>query len=166
MKSFCVAATILAICSGIPSAGAFEPIISLGGEHKVIHPDGTTDEILATQEQTDGLLGIITIGSDQAGFGPGPAIVHSSRAEFWYVLEGTYEFHIGDQIVEGGPGSFIGVDAGQPHGFVAKSPGKLLVTYMPGGYEHFFIEWDRQGLKRGPDLAPLEQSFGVTRPAP
>lgn len=166
MKTIYIAATILAACSGIHGVQAFEPIISIGGEHPVIHPDGTTDEILATQEQTDGLLGIITIASDKEGFGPGPAIVHGSRAEFWYVLEGTYEFHIGDKTVEGGPGTFIGVDAGQPHGFVAKSPGKLLVTYLPGGYEHFFMEWDRQGLKRGPELGPLEESFGATRPAP
>lgn len=164
MKTMYVLATILAVCSGIQGAQAFEPIISIGGEHDLIHPDGTTDEMLATQEQTDGLLGIITITGDKEGFGPGPAITHASRAEFWYVLDGTYEFHVGDQMVEGGPGTFIGVDAGQPHGFVAKTPGKLLVTYMPGGYEHFFVEWARQGLKRGPDLGPLEQSFGVTRP--
>jgi mannose-6-phosphate isomerase-like protein (cupin superfamily) len=165
MKTSYTAGAILAAFLGIQDVQAFEPIISIGGEHPVIHPDGTTDEIVATQEQTDGLLGIMTIGSDKEGFGPGPAIVHRSRAEFWYVLEGTYEFHIGDQIVEGGPGTFIGVDAGQSHGFLAKSPGRLLVTYMPGGYEHFFLEWDRQGLKRGPALGPLEESFGATRPA-
>lgn len=165
MKTSRIAAVVLLSCFAIPSAQAFEPIISLGGDHPIIHPDGATDEILATQEQTDGLLGIITLGSDEEGFGPGPAIVHKSRAEFWYVLDGKYEFHVGDKTVEGGPGTLIGVDAGQPHGFISKSPGRLLVIYMPGGYEHFFVEWERMGLKRGPDLTPLEESFGVTRPA-
>lgn len=157
------AAALLAACA-LPAL-AFEPIISIGGQHPVIRPNGAMDEVLATQEQTDGLLGILTLGTEDKGVGPGPAIVHASRAEFWYVLEGTYEFHVGDKTFTGGPGTFVGVDAGQPHGFISQSPGKLLTIYLPGGYEHFFMEWDkRAGLKPGPDLAVLENSFGVTRP--
>ncbi|MET3896549.1 mannose-6-phosphate isomerase-like protein (cupin superfamily) [Devosia sp. UYZn731] len=154
-------ATLLGV--GCLSAHAFEPIISIGGQHKLIHPEGATDEIIATQEQTDGLLGILTLGS-AAGAGPGPAIIHASRAEFWYVLEGTYEFHVGDKIFDGGPGTFLGVDAGQSHGYIAKTAGKLLVTYLPGGYEHFFIDWEKQGLVAGPELGALENTYGVTRP--
>ena len=145
------------------SALAFEPIISLGGQHTIIHPNGDTDEVLATREQTDGQLGVITLYS-KAGAGPGPAIVQANGAEIWYALEGTFEFHVGDKVIEGGPGTFIAVDAGQSHGYIAKTDAKLLVIYSPGGYEHFFMDWEKQGLKPGPDLGKLENQYGVTRP--
>jgi mannose-6-phosphate isomerase-like protein (cupin superfamily) len=142
---------------------AFDPIISMGGEHLTIHPSGATDEILATRDQTDGRFGIVTLSSN-GNDGPGPAIVHANSAEIWYVLEGTYEFHVEDRVFEGGPGTFVAVDAGQSHGFVGKTPGKLLVIFMPGGYEQFFMDWDRLGLEPGPELVELEESYGLTRP--
>ncbi|MEO8684493.1 MAG: cupin domain-containing protein [Devosia sp.] len=159
-----VSATLL-FGIGITHSLAFEPIISLGGQHRIIHPAGATDEIIATQEQTDGLLGILTLGG-KIGEGPGPAIVHAARAEFWYVLQGTYEFHLDDKVFDGGPGTLLGVDAGQPHGYINKTDGKLLVIYLPGGYEHFFVDWETKGLVPGPDLEMLENTFGVSRPAP
>lgn len=64
----------------------------------------------------------------------------------------------------GGPGTFVAVDKGQAHGFIGKTPGKLLVLFMPGGYEHFFMDWEAQGLVPGPELGALENSYGVTRP--
>lgn len=142
------------------AATAFEPVISLPGEHQIATPLGKELEVLATREQTGGQLGIIILSGD----GPGPSITHSREAEFWYVLEGTYEFHIGDKVVEGGPGTFVAVDAGQPHGFISKSPGRLLTIFSPGGYEHFFMDWGDLGLERGPELGKLENLYGVTRP--
>lgn len=145
-------------------AFAWEPIVSLAGEHLTIHPAGATDEILATREQTGGQFSVITLGG-AAGTGPGPAIVNSLAAEAWYVLEGTFEFHVDDRTVEGGPGTFVAFEAGQPHGYIAQTEGKLLVIYTPGGYEHFFMDWDATpGLVPGPELGPLEESYGVTRP--
>ena len=149
------------VCAG-PSL-AFEPVISMGGGHRTIHPAGATDEILATREQTGGQFSAVTLSS-KAGDGPGPAIIHANEAEVWYALEGTFEFHVGSKVFEGGPGTFVGVDAGQPHGFIAKSDGRLLVIFTPGGYEHFFMDWEKQGLTPGPELGKLENSYGVTRP--
>jgi mannose-6-phosphate isomerase-like protein (cupin superfamily) len=160
---YAVAAALLAGLVTSPGL-AFEPIVSLPGEHLTIHPNGNPDEILATREQTGGQLSVLILTDGAAGGGPGPAIVHAREAEFWYVLEGTYEFHIGDRVVEGVPGTFVAVDAGQPHGFITKTPGKLLTIFSPGGYEHFFMDWDALDLAPGPDLGKLEQSYGVTRP--
>jgi mannose-6-phosphate isomerase-like protein (cupin superfamily) len=146
------------------SAFAFESIISLPSEQVTIHPNGNPDQVLATREQTDGQLGVIILSDSGPDGGPGPAIVQGRGAELWYVLEGTYVFHVGDKVVEGGPGTFVAVDAGQPHGFTTKTAGRLLTIYSPGGYEHFFIDWDKLGLKEGPDLGKLENDYGVTRP--
>ena len=158
-----LAAAAALLGTGTVSAQAFAPIVSLGGEHRVIHPNGVADEILATQEETDGQLGIVVLGGTN-GDGPGPAVVHAYRAEFWYVLEGQFEFHVGDKTINGGPGTFIAVDAGQPHGYIQKTAGKLLTIFSPGGYEHFFMDWDKKGLKPGPELGALENFYGVTRP--
>jgi mannose-6-phosphate isomerase-like protein (cupin superfamily) len=145
-------------------AMAFEPIISTADGHTVIHPNGSLDEVLATREQTGGQFSAITLSDSAAGGGPGPAIVHADESEIWYVIDGTFEFHVGDKVVVGGPGTFVAVDAGQPHGYITKTAGKLLAIFTPGGYEHFFMDWDKMGLKPGPDLGKLEQSYGVTRP--
>ncbi len=155
------AAVLLAVAAASPAL-AFEPIVSLPSDSRVIHPDGATDEILATREQTGGQVSVLILGGD--GGGPGPAIIHSREAELWYVLEGDFEFHVGDRVINGGPGTFVAVDAGQPHGFIQKGKGRLLVIFTPGGYEHFFMDWAEKGLTAGPGLAPLEESYGVTRP--
>ena len=146
------------------SAGAFEPVISMSEGRVAIHPGGSPAEVLATREQTGGQFSAIILSDATGGGGPGPAIVHANESEVWFVLEGTYEFHVGNKVVEGGPGTFIAIDASQPHGYITKTAGKVLAIFTPGGYEHFFMDWDKQGLKPGPDLGKLEQSYGVTRP--
>jgi mannose-6-phosphate isomerase-like protein (cupin superfamily) len=157
--------TVALILFGVTApAYAFEPFISPADQHATIQIGGDTHQVLATREQTDGQLGIIILTDVAGGGGPGPAIVHSREAEFWYVLEGTYEFHVGDRVFEGGPGTFVAADAGQPHGFITRSPGRLLTIFSPGGYEDFFKTWAELGLLRGPELGKLENSYGVTRP--
>lgn len=42
--------------------------------------------------------------------------------------------------------------------------GHIPSIFAPGGYEQFFVDWDRLGLKPGPDLGKLENKYGVTRP--
>lgn len=160
---YAVGAALLAGLIASPGL-AFEPIISPADEHLIVEPIGNVHQVLATREQTDGQLGIIILGDSEAGSGPGPAITHAREAEYWYILEGTYEIHVGEQVIEGGPGTFVAVDAGQPHGYIAKTPGKLLAIFSPGSYEHFFIDWADKKLERGPELGKLENSYGVTRP--
>lgn len=167
-----VASTIL-LSVAASSAFAFQPIVSLGGEHRLPQRDGGTDELLATREETDGQLGVIILPS-RPGQGPGPAIIQHFAAESRYVLEGTFEFHVGGRSFDGGPGTFVAVDAGQPKGFIAKSAGRILVNYTPGGYEHFFMgktrpeAWPRAGRARKPVRrhAPEEGAFGDGSHAP
>lgn len=157
-----VSATTLAMSS---VSLAFDPILIPGGGYPIIHPNGAVDEIIATAEQTGGQFGIVTLAGP-AGDGPGPAIIHHTGTDIFYVLEGEAQLFAGDKKIEGGPGSIVIADAGQPHGYIAKTPIKMLVIFVPGGYEHFFEEWEKAGIKPGPDLGVLENRFGVTRPAP
>ena len=155
-----VAAAMVVVAMGTVSAQAFEPIISIGGEHRLIHRNAMTDELLATTEQTDGMFSVVTLD----GYGPGSPIVHSREAEIWYVVEGTYTFHVGDKTFEGGPGTFVAVDKDVPHYFTKAAPGKLLAIFIPGGYEQFFVDWEKSALVPGPSVSDLEKVYGVSRP--
>ena len=100
------------------------------------------------------------------GAGPGPSITNTKAADYWFVVDGTYEFHVGDKVFEGGPGTLLAVDMGTPHGYITKSAGHILSIFAPGGYEQFFVDWDKAGIAPGPELAKIEEKYGVTRPKP
>ncbi|MFN3937667.1 MAG: cupin domain-containing protein [Gemmobacter sp.] len=63
-----------------------------------------------------------------------PPNAHAGESECFLVLEGTFEFRIGDRTVQGSPGSWIVVPEGAPHSFVCtgSSPGRLAITNAPG----------------------------------
>ncbi len=158
MHALRLAAAALLLTASGSAALAFEPIVSIGGQHTVIHPGGGHQEVLATKEQTDGKFGMTTTTDPAGSTSGGGSMQHASEAEMWYVLDGTFEFHVGGKTYEGGPGTFVAVDAGQSHYFVTKTAGTLLMFWMPGGFEQFFIDWDKSGIPPGPQLAPLESN--------
>jgi quercetin dioxygenase-like cupin family protein len=66
---------------------------------------------------------------------------HTGAIEAFYVLEGDYKFQCGDLTFEAGPGGFLIVPKGAPHGFsVGPTGGKTLTMFSPAGYEGFFRE--------------------------
>jgi hypothetical protein len=70
-----------------------------------------------------------------------PVHAHTGAIEAFYVLEGGYRFQCGDLTFEAGPGSFLIVPKGVPHGFsVGPTGGKTLTAFSPAGYEGFFRE--------------------------
>ena len=161
-QGFCRAALLPLLVAAAP-AWAFEPIVVIGGQVPALQMGGGAQEVLATKAQTDGMFGVLTTADTAAGNGPG-MVMQNNYTELWYVLEGTYEFKAGGKTFEGGPGTFVAIDKGQPHSFETKSAGKLLMIYMPGGFEQFFMDWDKQGLTTGAEIGALEASYGVTRP--
>ena len=164
MKSrYLIASGVFALLVAAAPALAFEPIVVIGGQAPVIHPGGGVQEVLATAAQTGGLFGLVTAADASADSSAG-MIIQNNNAEMWYVLEGTYVFEVGGKSYEGGPGTFVAVDKGQPKTFTSKTAGKLLMFYSPGGFEQFFMDWEKQGLDFGLDLGRLEASYGVTRP--
>ncbi len=71
-----------------------------------------------------------------------PPHVHSREDETFYILEGEYEFHCGDQIVRAGPGATVYLPRGIPHAFkfLSSTPGRMLVLATPGGFEQCMEE--------------------------
>ena len=101
-------------------------------------------ELLATAEQTGGVLGIFrqTIAPKS---GP-PTHLHGMEAEFCYVESGQFNFKLGERVVNAPAGSFVFIPRRTPHTFqnVGTEPGVLLFGVTPGGFEKMFAE--RQGV--------------------
>ena len=83
--------------------------------------------------------------SSSPGFGP-PLHTHSYR-EMFYVVDGEYEFTVGQngemRTIIGTPGTAVAVDPDVPHTFrnVGSSQGRLLFVHLPAALEEFFEEY-------------------------
>lgn len=64
-------------------------------------------------------------------------------AEAFYVLDGSFEFILEDEVTTLGPGGFTYVAPGQAHGFrnAADTPSRMLIISLPGGpHEQFLFD--------------------------
>jgi quercetin dioxygenase-like cupin family protein len=91
------------------------------------------------------------------GFDTG-AHYHTRIEEFFYVLEGEFDLRSGDQVFQGGPGTFALVPPGTPH-FIANhgsKPARILIGCSPPGHEAYFSELSALLEKGGPpDVAAI-----------
>ena len=94
-----------------------------------------------TSDQTSGAYSLFEI-TTQPGDGPPPHVQHWED-EFFYVLEGEYEFLDEGRTIRAGVGSLIYVPRGHLHAHknVGEGVGRMLVSQTPGGsHERFFEE--------------------------
>jgi quercetin dioxygenase-like cupin family protein len=116
---------------------------------------GDTMTFKATDESTGGAL-LLVENLTAPGGGPPPHI-HTREDEFFYVLDGTFEIRIGDEIHALGPGGFAYVPRGTVHNFrnTAETASRILVGFTPAGIEGFFRESGRPATDDGP-APPLD----------
>ncbi len=70
--------------------------------------------------------------------------IHREHEEAFQVLEGSFDFLMGDREVEATQGSFVLVPRGTPHLMRARAGGGALLTlWAPGGLEEMFLELGR-----------------------
>ncbi len=71
-----------------------------------------------------------------------PPHVHLREDEMFYVIEGEFEFTVAGELRRLGVGDFLLGRRGVPHNFknVGNSPGMMLITVTPAGFEGFFAE--------------------------
>ena len=91
---------------------------------------------LATSEDTGGEYALmeITILPDI-----GPPTHRHREQEAFYVLEGEFQFHVGDQTITGTAGTFVNIPSMLFHGWrnVGTEIGRLQCLVAPGGMEGF-----------------------------
>ena len=112
-----------------------------GGGRRSLWVMGEMVTCKITGDQTSGAYSLFEI-TTQPGDGPPPHVQHWED-EYFYVLEGEYEFLDGERTIRAGVGSLIYVRSGNLHTHknVGEEPGRMLVSQTPGGpHERYFEE--------------------------
>jgi quercetin dioxygenase-like cupin family protein len=107
------------------------------GEGNSIWMLGGLYEVKAAGDETNGAMTVVEV-TVPVGAAPPPHI--HSCGESVYVLEGKGRYHIGDDVMDVGPGSFMYFPAGTIETFEPIETMRLLLVYSPGGMEQFFEE--------------------------
>ena len=133
-----------------------------GGEGERIWIVGDTMTLKATEQTTGGSL-VLLENLTAPGGGPPPHI-HTREDEFWYVIDGTFEIRIGEQVYALGPGAFAYAPRGTVHNFrnTADTPSRVLVGFTPGGMGGFFRESGQPATDNGPAPPFDEAELGRT----
>lgn len=96
---------------------------------------------LVTSDQTDGAYTLCeTVTAPDGGV---PPHIQHQDTEAFYVLEGTYTFTLGNDVINAGPGEHVFIPVGAVHSFQnsGSEPSRMLILNAPGGiHEAFFKE--------------------------
>ncbi len=133
-----------------------------GITHRVLGGDVITFKITGEQTNHEFTLAETTTMPDE---GP-PLHLHRREEETFYVLEGSFVFHVGERRIMAGQGSVLVAPMNTPHRFVniGTTPGKLLVITRPSGFENFIRELAAIPVDQPPDpvkLKELSDRYGV-----
>jgi mannose-6-phosphate isomerase-like protein (cupin superfamily) len=78
----------------------------------------------------------------QPGYAGPPPHRHLTQDETWYILDGTFTFHIDEQTCTAGPGECVHAPRGSLHTFrnVGTTIGRMFVAVGPAGDFEAFVE--------------------------
>jgi quercetin dioxygenase-like cupin family protein len=100
-----------------------------------------------TGEHTGGVFSIVE-ASAAKGAGP-PLHYHESADEFFYVVDGTMTFKVGDDLKTIRNGGFVWIPRTVVHSFMILSDtARFLFGYVPAGVEQMFLEAVPPGSNR------------------
>jgi mannose-6-phosphate isomerase-like protein (cupin superfamily) len=118
-----------------------EPTFHLSGEGENFEMGASRISMKAVSANTDGAF-FLSETVVEAGFAGPPLHIHEHLTDMFYVLEGVVTFRIGDDTVEGPPGTFVCAPPGVPHTFANPSsePARFLNFNVPGGFEVYMRE--------------------------
>jgi len=98
---------------------------------------GHSFRVVADGSGTGGAYSL-TEATSPAGAGV-PFHAHDSAVECFYVLDGRYRLTVSGARHEAGPGDFLLIPRGAPHGFeVLEGEARALVLFAPAGFEEVF----------------------------
>jgi quercetin dioxygenase-like cupin family protein len=95
-------------------------------------------EVKVSSDETDDAMVVMEMTIPPGG---GPPLHTHQGAETVYVLDGTVRCHIGDDVVDGEPGSIFRIPAGVWERLEPVGIARVLILYTPGGgMDQFFAE--------------------------
>jgi quercetin dioxygenase-like cupin family protein len=145
------------------AAPPFHPILTDAGGGPTLTMLGTTMRLIATAAGTGGRYTVIEQVTPP-GWGP-PRHIHSREDEIFYILDGSYELHVGDERRTVSAGASAILPRNIPHGFrnAASTPSRLVFVITPGGLEEYFLAVAKCSPAPGPpQLVELARPFGLT----
>ncbi len=97
----------------------------------------------ATDASTHGRLSLMERTLPPGGRMP-PPHSHVGNDEAYFVLDGTVEFRVADEVFDGKSGTFVLVSAGEAHTFgnTSDEPARLLVLHAPA-LDRYFEELEQ-----------------------
>lgn len=120
-------------------------------KYRGVHPNNV---IISRKDTGDALSVFAYTGLARVG----PSLhMHFHQDEFFYVVEGSYRFVVGNETMELGVGDTIFLPRNIPHGWIQLTDkGSLLYAVQPAGtLEDFFKEMN--GLKKPPTAEESQQ---------
>lgn len=115
-------------------------------------------EVLLRGAQSGGQLGVFLF--HHAPISQNPPHAHRDFAKILYILDGQYEFRVGDAAFSGGPGSLVLVPSGSQHAFTTATGGQVLFVCTPSGNEEMFLEIGQLGPHPSPaQLAQISARY-------
>ena len=126
----------------LPETETRTPILHGPDSGKAVGVLGARSRFKVTSAETGGAYAIL-VQEVPPGVGP-PLHVHRHETEVFYILEGQFEVTVGGKKVPAPPGTNAVCPRDIPHTFrnVGPTPGKLLLTVIPGRFADYFIEVD------------------------
>jgi quercetin dioxygenase-like cupin family protein len=139
---------------------ACDPVNVKHGEGEARWWFGQLAEIKATAADTAGQFTIVEVTCP-----PGleaPLHVHHREDEAFWVLDGEVTLHLGDRVVEAGPGDYALGPRDIPHRFTVGDAGcRMLFICTPGGFEHLVRDMSEPAAGRTvpPPSAPPDMEW-------
>lgn len=110
-------------------------IIDMGGPHR--------PEVLVRGSDVDSAMGVFVF--THGVIPENPSHAHLDFMKIAYILEGEYDFRVGDGEFSAGPGTVVVVPKGSFHAFTTATGGRMLFACTPSGNEELFVEMGRLG---------------------
>jgi len=126
---------------------------------------GSLVTLLAKSEETGGGCALVESWG-RPGNEP-PPMIHERENELCYILEGTMEFYVDNQVLTANAGEVIFIPQGKPHAFYIKSPTVRVIFLaqatgsQPVGLDRFFSEMSQPAESL--DLPPAGTTQSIDR---
>lgn len=126
----------------LPKTETAVPIIRPPGSGRVVGVVGGRSWFKVLPDEAGGAYAILE-QEIPAGHGP-PFHVHRHETEIFYILEGDFEVRVADAWIPAPAGAMVLGPRDIPHTFrnVGRTPGKLLLTVIPGRFANYFRDVD------------------------
>jgi mannose-6-phosphate isomerase-like protein (cupin superfamily) len=116
-------------------------------------------------DETDGRFSLVEHPLPARRLGA-PMHTHSREDEYSFILEGRVGVHLGDEVIEVGPGDLVFKPRGVPHTFwnAGDVDARLLELIAPGGFENYFRELAPVLAAEGPGgagVAAIRERYGL-----